>query len=99
VTPALLGNLSVALALAFSLLGLALALLAYLQGDGRFLKGAKALASLTLLSALAAFMALEWALLTHDFSLAYVARNHSLQQGGKPCNPKSDCNSTRYATT
>jgi cytochrome c-type biogenesis protein CcmF len=79
VTPALLGNLSVALALAFSLLGLALALLAYLQGDGRFLKGAKALASLTLLSALAAFMALEWALLTHDFSLAYVARNHSLK--------------------
>jgi cytochrome c-type biogenesis protein CcmF len=78
-TPALLGNLSVALALAFSLLGLALALLAYLQGDGRFLKGAKALASLTLLSALAAFVALEWALLTHDFSLAYVARNHSLQ--------------------
>jgi hypothetical protein len=78
-TPALLGNLSVALALAFSLLGLALALLAYLQGDGRFLKGAKALAPLTLLSALAAFMALEWALLTHDFSLAYVARNHSLQ--------------------
>jgi cytochrome c-type biogenesis protein CcmF len=79
VTPALLGNLSVALALAFSLLGLALALLAYLQGDGRFLKGAKALASLTLLSALAAFVALEWALLTHDFSLAYVARNHALQ--------------------
>ena len=31
-TPALLGNLSVSLALAFSLLGLALALLAHLQG-------------------------------------------------------------------
>jgi cytochrome c-type biogenesis protein CcmF len=24
-------------------------------------------------------MALEWALLTHDFSLAYVARNHALK--------------------
>ena len=35
-TPALLGNLGVSLALAFSLLGLGLALLAYLQGDGRF---------------------------------------------------------------
>lgn len=29
------------------------------------------------LAALAAFLALEWALLVHDFSLAYVARNHS----------------------
>lgn len=38
-TPALLGNLGVSLALAFSLLGLGLALLAYLQGDGRFLRG------------------------------------------------------------
>ncbi len=76
-TPALLGNLGVSLALAFSLLGLALGLLAYFQGDGRFLKGARALAPLALLGALAAFLALEWALLTHDFSLAYVARNHS----------------------
>lgn len=65
------------LALAFSLLGLALGLLAYFQGDGRFLKGSRALAPLALLGALAAFLALEWALLTHDFSLAYVARNHS----------------------
>ncbi|WP_038058143.1 heme lyase CcmF/NrfE family subunit [Thermus amyloliquefaciens] len=78
-TPALLGNLGVSLALAFSLLGLALALLAYSQGDGRFLKGAKALVLPAFLAALVAFLALEWALLTHDFSLAYVARNHSTQ--------------------
>lgn len=76
-TPALLGNLGVSLALAFSLLGLALSLLAYHQGDGRFLKGAKALVLPAFLAALTAFLALEWALLTHDFSLAYVARNHS----------------------
>ncbi|WCM39060.1 heme lyase CcmF/NrfE family subunit [Thermus antranikianii] len=76
-TPALLGNLGVSLALAFSLLGLALSLLAYHQGDGRFLKGARALVLPTFLAALTAFLALEWALLTHDFSLAYVARNHS----------------------
>ncbi|WP_105317691.1 heme lyase CcmF/NrfE family subunit [Thermus tenuipuniceus] len=76
-TPALLGNLGVSLALAFSLLGLALSLLAYHQGDGRFLKGAKALVLSAFLAALTAFLALEWALLTHDFSLAYVARNHS----------------------
>lgn len=78
-TPALLGNLGVSLALAFSLLGLALSLLAYHQGDGRFLKGAKALVLPAFLAALAAFLALEWALLTHDFSVAYVARNHSAQ--------------------
>ncbi len=78
-TPALLGNLGVSLALAFSLLGLALSLLAYHQGDGRFLKGAKALVLPAFLAALTAFLALEWALLTHDFSLAYVARNHSTQ--------------------
>lgn len=76
-TPALLGNLGVSLTLAFSLLGLGLALLAYLQGDGRFLKGAKSLVLPAFLAASAAFLALEWALLTHDFSLAYVARNHS----------------------
>ncbi|HAR69502.1 MAG TPA: cytochrome C biogenesis protein CcmF, partial [Thermus scotoductus] len=52
-------------------------LLAYHQGDGRFLKGAKALVLPAFLAALTAFLALEWALLTHDFSLAYVARNHS----------------------
>lgn len=78
-TPALLGNLGVSLALAFSLLGLALSLLAYHQGDGRFLTGAKALVLPAFLAALTAFLALEWALLTHDFSLAYVARNHSTQ--------------------
>ena len=78
-TPALLGNLGVSLALAFSLLGLAMALLAYFQGDGRFLKGAKALVLPALFAALAAFLALEWALLTHDFSVAYVARNHTLK--------------------
>lgn len=78
-TPALLGNLAVSLTLAFSLLGLALSLLAYHQGDGRFLKGAKALVLPAFLGALTAFLALEWALLTHDFSLAYVARNHSTQ--------------------
>ncbi len=77
--PALLGNLGVSLALAFSLLGLALALLAYFQGDGRFLRGARALVLPALLAALAAFLALEWALLTHDFRVAYVAKNHSLQ--------------------
>lgn len=54
-TPALLGNLGVNLALVFSLLGLSLALLAYFQGDGRFLKGAKALLLPTFLAALAAF--------------------------------------------
>ncbi|TBH15338.1 heme lyase CcmF/NrfE family subunit [Thermus thermamylovorans] len=77
--PALLGNLGVTLTLAFSLLGAVLALLAYFQGDGRYLRGARALVLPAFLSALAAFLALEWALLTHDFSLAYVARNHSTQ--------------------
>ncbi|KGQ23013.1 heme lyase CcmF/NrfE family subunit [Thermus filiformis] len=76
-TPGLLGGLSLLLSLLVSLAGFVLALLAYLQGDGRFLKGALRAAPLALAFAALAFLALEWALLTHDFTLRYVAQHHS----------------------
>jgi cytochrome c-type biogenesis protein CcmF len=76
-TPGLLGGLSLLLSLLVSLAGFVLALLAYLQGDGRFLKGALRAAPLALVFAALAFLALEWALLTHDFTLRYVAQHHS----------------------
>lgn len=75
--PGLLGGVSLLLALLLSLLGLALALFAYHQGDGRFLKGALRAAPLALLFAALAFAALEWALLSHDFTVRYVAEHHS----------------------
>ncbi|MGQ9753724.1 MAG: heme lyase CcmF/NrfE family subunit [Thermaceae bacterium] len=76
-TPGVLGGFSLVLALLLSLSGFVLAILAYLQGDGRFLKGALRAAPLAFWAALAAFLALEWALLSHDFTVRYVAEHHS----------------------
>ncbi|MER3602492.1 MAG: cytochrome C biogenesis protein CcmF, partial [Thermus sp.] len=78
-TPGLLGGVSLLLALLLSLAGFALALFAYLQGDGRLLKGALRAAPLAFLFAALAFLALEWALLAHDFTVRYVAEHHSTQ--------------------
>ncbi len=75
-TPGLLGGLSLLAALIFSLLGLALAVLAQLLRDGRYLEAGRRLSALTLMAALLSFGALEWAILTNDFSVSYVA-NHS----------------------
>ncbi|MGK0619831.1 heme lyase CcmF/NrfE family subunit [Meiothermus cerbereus] len=75
-TPGLLGGVSLVAALILSVLGLVLATLAYTLRDGRYLEAAKRLSALSLLAAVVSFGALEWAILTNDFSVSYVA-NHS----------------------
>jgi len=75
-TPGLLGGLSLVAALILSVLGLVMAALAHALRDGRYLEAAKRCSALALLAAAASFGALEWAILTDDFSVSYVA-NHS----------------------
>ena len=76
-TPGLLGNLALVFAFVFTALGLLLSAVAWWAKDGRFVEAAKRAAVLSLLAALVAFGALEWALLTDDFSIVYTAKNHS----------------------
>jgi len=76
-TPGLLGGVSLIGALILSVLGLVLAVLAHLLRDGRYLEAAKRLSGLALLSAVISFGALEWAILTDDFSVSYVANSSS----------------------
>jgi len=77
VTPGLLGNVALVLGFVFTALGLLLSLFAWWAKDARYVEAAKRAAWLSFLAALAAFFALEWALLTDDFSIAYTAKNHS----------------------
>lgn len=77
-TPGLLGGLSLAAALLLSVVGAGWSLLAYLQRDQRYTVAAQRTLLLVLLTSLVAFGALEWALLSHDFSVSYVANHHSV---------------------
>jgi len=77
VTPGLLGNLALVLGFAFTALGLLLSALAWWAKDARYVEAAKRAALLSFLASIVAFAALEWALLTDDFSIAYTAKNHS----------------------
>src|SRR4051812_17939204 len=45
--------------------------------DGRIMATGRQFVFMVLLGALVAAGAMEWALVTHDFSIAYVVRNHS----------------------
>jgi len=76
-TPGLLGNVSLVLAFSFAAAGLLLSALAWWAKDARYVEAAKRSAFFALLASLAAFFALEWALLTDDFSIVYTAKNHS----------------------
>lgn len=78
-TPGLLGGIALLATLVFSLVGLVLAGLALWAQDRRYLEAARRVAPMALLAALASFGALEWALLTHDFSVRYVALHHSVK--------------------
>ena len=71
-SPALVGQAGIGLALAFSICGLLLALWGHSEN-------ARRAGRLAGLATLLAFGALEWALLSDDFSLAYVAEHHSSQ--------------------
>jgi len=77
VTPGLLGNLALAFGFVFTALGLSLSAFAWWAKDGRYVEAARRAALLSLLAALLAFGALEWALLTDDFSIVYTVKNHS----------------------
>ena len=76
-TPGLLGGITLLATLIFSVLGLVMGILAHTLRDGRYLEAAKRLAALTLLAALLSFGSLEWAILTNDFSVSYVAGHSS----------------------
>jgi len=78
-SPGLLGGLALNGALLFSLLGLVLGALAWRTQDMRMLEASRRVAGLVLLAAVTAFAALEAALLGNDFSVRYVANNHSLK--------------------
>lgn len=75
----LLGGVSLLASLFFSVLGLAFSGLAYRFRDTRYLEAAKRAAPLVFAGLAAAFLALEWALITHDFSVKYVALHHSVK--------------------
>jgi len=75
VIPAAIGNFSLIVAVLFSLIGLLAAVAAWWSKDARYIVIARRSAFVAFLGTLGAFMALEWALLTDDFSVIYVARN------------------------
>lgn len=74
---AALGTAGVALGLAASLLGAATLGLGLRRGDARLLRGGQRYVWLVLAGGLLAAVAMETALIGHDFSLQYVAQNNS----------------------
>ncbi|AEB12704.1 heme lyase CcmF/NrfE family subunit [Marinithermus hydrothermalis] len=78
-TPGAVGNLALLVALLFTVAGLVLSGLGWYTRDVRYVRMARRAAGLVFLGALAAFLALEWALLTDDFSITYTARTHSVK--------------------
>ncbi len=74
---AALGTAAVALGLAAAVLGIATLALGLRRGDPRLLKGGQRYVWLVLAGAVLAAAAMELALLTHDFSLQYVASHGS----------------------
>ncbi|MFP5318404.1 MAG: heme lyase CcmF/NrfE family subunit [Acidimicrobiia bacterium] len=74
---AVLGSAAVALALASALLGVATLAIGLRKGDPRLLRGGQRYVWLVLAGAVLATGAMQIALITHDFSLRYVALNGS----------------------
>src|SRR5215213_4020328 len=74
---ALAGTAAVALGLAAAILGVLTLALGLRRGDARLLRGGQRYVWLVLAGAVLATMAMEYALLTHDFSLRYVAAHGS----------------------
>ncbi len=74
---AVAGTAAVALGLAAAVLGMATLALGLKRGDPRLLKGGQRYVWIVLAGAVLAAAAMQLALLTHDFSLNYVARNGS----------------------
>src|SRR5262245_13792474 len=74
---AVLGTAGVTLGLAATLVGVATLLIGLRRHDPRALRMGRRYAFVAFGGALLAFLAMEKALVTHDFSLQYVANNHS----------------------
>ncbi len=75
--PGALGNVGLSLAVFFSAAGLLAVIFSWSLRDARYVRVARRSALLAFLGTLVAFGALEWALLTDDFSILYTARNHT----------------------
>jgi cytochrome c-type biogenesis protein CcmF len=76
--PGLLGGVTLAGALLFSGLGLVFSVLAHVLRDQRHLWVASRFAGLSFLAVGIAFGALQWAILSNDFSVSYVANSSSI---------------------
>ncbi|MEW6153099.1 MAG: heme lyase CcmF/NrfE family subunit [Actinomycetota bacterium] len=74
---AVAGAGAVALALASSVLGMVTLAIGLRRNDARLLRGAQRYVWMVLAGAVLATLAMQYALLTHDFSLQYVADNGS----------------------
>ena len=74
---AVLGSAGVALGLAACILGVATLALGLRRGDARLLRAGQRYVWLVLAGACLATLAMQMALIGHDFSLSYVARNNS----------------------
>ncbi|HLF99835.1 MAG TPA: heme lyase CcmF/NrfE family subunit [Acidimicrobiia bacterium] len=74
---AALGTLAVAVGLNASLLGVVILARGLLRNDRRLLVAGRRFVWVLLGAAVVAVGAMEWALISHDFSLRYVAENHA----------------------
>ncbi len=74
---ATLGVLALALGASGALLGIGTLAVGLARGDDRLLRVGRRYVYVVLAAALLAAAVMEWALLTHDFSLAYVANNNA----------------------
>jgi cytochrome c-type biogenesis protein CcmF len=72
-----LGVLALALGGAGALLGMLVLGWGLLRGDARLLRLGRRYAFVILAGAVLAVVAMEWALITHDFSIRYVAENNA----------------------
>ena len=72
-----LGAMGVALAFAASVVGATVFVVGLRRGDRRLKLSGRGMVALVVLGAVVAVTAMQWALLTDDFSLEYLANNHS----------------------
>jgi len=74
---AALGVFGLAVAAAASAIGIALLLRGITTKDARFLQLGRRSIYLVLVGAVMSVLAMEWALLAHDFTIEYVAKNNA----------------------
>jgi len=70
-----LGRAALALGAVAGVFGVVMLAVGLARGDARFCRSGRRSVGLVLVAALSAFAVMEWALFSHDFSIAYVAGN------------------------